>query len=39
MDKLRDRMITKAAKPSDLIFPDTIGGVEGHFFRKLQAVA
>jgi integrase len=39
MDKLRDRMIAKAAKPSDLIFPNTIGGVEGHFLRKLQAFA
>ena len=34
MEKLRDRMIAKAAKPSDLIFPNTIGGVEGHFLRK-----
>jgi integrase len=39
MDKLRDRMIAKAAKPGDLIFPNTIGGVEGHFLRKLQAIA
>jgi integrase len=39
MEKLRDRMIAKAAKPSDLIFPNTIGGVEGHFLRKLQAIA
>ena len=39
MDKLRDRMIAKAAKPGDLIFPNTIGGVEGHFLRKLQALA
>jgi integrase len=27
------------AKPGDLIFPNTIGGVEGHFLRKLQAIA
>jgi integrase len=39
MEKLRDRMIAKAAKPGDLIFPNTIGGVEGHFLRKLQAIA
>lgn len=39
MEKLRDRMIAKAAKPSDLIFPNTIGGVEGHFLRKFQAIA
>lgn len=39
MEKLRDRMIAKAAKPRDLIFPNTIGGVEGHFLRKLQAIA
>jgi integrase len=39
MEKLRDRMIAKAAKPSDLIFPNTIGGVEGHFLRKLHAIA
>lgn len=35
MDKLRDRMIAKGAKPDDLIFPNTIGGVEGQFLRKL----
>jgi hypothetical protein len=34
-----DRMIAKGAKPGDLIFPNTIGGVEGHFLRKLQAIA
>jgi integrase len=39
MEKLRDSMIAKAAKPGDLIFPNTIGGVEGHFLRKLQAIA
>ena len=39
MDKLRDRMIAKDAKPGDLIFPNTIGGVEGHFLRKLRAIA
>jgi integrase len=39
MHKLRDRMIAKAAKPDDLIFPNTIGGVEGHFLRKLQSIA
>ena len=38
-EKLRDRMIAQAAKPSDLIFPNTIGGVEGHFLRKLQTIA
>ena len=26
-------------KPGDLIFPNTIGGVEGHFLRKLQTIA
>jgi hypothetical protein len=25
--------------PGDLIVPNTIGGVEGHFLRKLQAIA
>jgi len=35
MDKLRDRMIAKNAKPDDLILPNTIGGMEGHFLRKL----
>jgi integrase len=39
MDKLRDRMVAKGAKPGDLIFPNTIGGAEGHFLRKLQAIA
>jgi len=39
MEKLRDRMIAKGAKPGALIFPNTIGGVEGHFLRKLQAIA
>jgi integrase len=39
MDKLRDRMIGKGDRPCDLIFPNTIGGVEGHFLRKLQAIA
>ena len=39
MEKLRGRMIAKAAKPGDLMFPNTIGGVEGHFLRKLQAIA
>jgi hypothetical protein len=29
MDKLRDRMIAKGAKPDDLIFLNTIGAVEG----------
>jgi integrase len=29
----------EGAKPGDLIFPNTIGGVEGHFLRKLQAIA
>jgi hypothetical protein len=36
---LRDRMIAKGAKPGNLIFHNTIGGVEGHFLRKLQAIA
>jgi integrase len=39
MEKLGDRIIAKAAKPGDLIFPNTIGGVPGHFLRKLQAIA
>jgi hypothetical protein len=39
MEKLPDRMIARDAKPSDLIFPNTIGGAEGHFLRKLQAIA
>jgi integrase len=39
VDKLRGQMIAKGAKPGDLIFPNTIGGVEGHFLRKPQAVA
>ncbi len=29
----------KGAKPGDLIFPNTIGSVEGHFLRKLQTIA
>jgi hypothetical protein len=39
MEKRLDRMIAKAAKPGDLIFPNIVGGVEGHFLRKLQAIA
>jgi hypothetical protein len=37
MEKLRHRMIAKGAKHGDLIFPNS--GVEGHFLRKLQAIA
>jgi hypothetical protein len=36
MDKLRDRMIAKGDKPGDLIFPNIIGGVEGHFLRTCE---
>ena len=39
MEKLRDRMVAKNAKPDDLIFPNTLGGPEGHFLRKLQVIA
>jgi integrase len=39
MDKLRDRMIARGAKPDHLIFPNGIGSVQGHFLRMLQAVA
>jgi hypothetical protein len=38
MDKLRDRMIAKGAKPGDLIFPNTIGGVEVTSFANCKAL-
>jgi hypothetical protein len=37
MEKLRDRMIAKDTKPSDLIVPNTIGGVEGHLQETIIA--
>lgn len=39
MDKLRDRMVAKGAKPGDLIFPNGEGNPEGHFLRKLRIIA
>ena len=37
--KIKDRMRERNAQPHDLVFPNGNGKPDGHFLRKLQAIA
>ena len=39
VSKLKDRMIQRNAQPHDLVFPNGKGKPDGHFLRKLKAIA
>lgn len=37
--KIKDRMTQRNAEPHDLLFPSTKGNPDGHFLRRLKAIA
>ena len=37
--KIKDRIILRNAQPHDLVFPNSEGKPDGHFLRKLKAIA